>query len=125
MQTLGTLYNYKQLFGSILHLSHAYIALIASLSHLLASIEEVSSFSGILLHYGCEAYLTFEEVLEALPLRLLRVECEGVLALSLECGVEAPEVPVAACYGSSLLGLCFTHTLLQAVVDTGSVSDDD
>ena len=66
-----------------------------------------------------------EEVLEAFPLRFLRVECEWVLAFFFESWVVTPQVPVTAFYCSCFFSLCLAHTLLQTVVDTWSVSNYD
>ena len=65
--------------------------------------------------------------MEVLPVGLLRVEREWVLAFLSQCWVEAPQVPVTALNSLLLLGLALTHTALglQTVVDTWSVSDDD
>ena len=65
--------------------------------------------------------------MEVLPVGLLRVERERILAFLSQSGVEAPQVPVTALDSLLLLSLALTHTALglQTVVDTGSVSDDD
>ena len=65
--------------------------------------------------------------MEVLPVRLLRVEREWVLAFLSQSWVVAPQVPVTALNSLLLLGLALTHTALglQTVVDTWSVSDDD
>ena len=68
--------------------------------------------------------LTQDEVLELAPVGLLRVEVEAVLASLFLGGVEAPEVPVTAVDGELLFHLGVTHTDLDAVVDTRSVTDD-
>ena len=67
------------------------------------------------------------QVVEVLPVGLLRVERERVLAFLSQGGVVAPQVPVTALHSLLFLGLALTHTSLglQTVVDTGSVSDDD
>ena len=48
----------------------------------------------------------------------------AILALVLKCGIIAPEVPVTAFYSLFLLFLALTHSFLDTMVDTGSVSDD-
>ena len=71
--------------------------------------------------------LTKQEVVEVLPVRLLRVERERVLAFLSQSWVVAPEVPVTALDGFLFFCLRFAHAALglQTVVDTWSVSDDD
>ena len=101
------------------------VGLVADLGHLLGFGEEFLGLVGISLLDAEVAYLAEEEVVELAPVGLLGVEAEGVLAFFDEGGVEAPEVPVAAFDGLALLGLALAHAGLQAVVDTGSVGDDD
>ena len=68
-----------------------------------------------------------EVILEEVPIGLLAVEGEGVLAFGFESGIVTPQVPVTAGYGAGLFGLAATHTALnlQAVVDTRCVGDDE
>ena len=60
-------------------------------------------------------------------MRLLRVECERVLALLSQLWVVTPQVPVTALNGTAFLSLRTTHATLdlQTVVDTRSVGDDE
>ena len=53
--------NQTRLFRPI-HLSHANIALVATLSHFFASVEQAFSFCRELLHDGCETNFTLQEV---------------------------------------------------------------
>ena len=71
------------------------VVVVTPLSVCLGGCEEFGSFGGILLHYGSVAYLTLEEVVELIPLRLFGVERERILALFLKRGIVAPEMPVA------------------------------
>lgn len=58
-----------------------------------------------------------------LPIRFFRVKHEWILAFFFQ-RVETPQVPVTAFYSLSLFSLALTHTCLQTVVDTRSVSDN-
>ncbi len=63
------------------------VVVVAPLSVGLGCGEELGSLSGILLLYGCVAYLADEEVLEVVPVGSLAVEREGVLPLSSASGL--------------------------------------
>ena len=69
------------------------VGLVAELSHLLSLGEEFLGLVGISLLDGEVTNLAHEEVVEVLPVGLLRVEAERILAFFDEGGVEAPEVP--------------------------------
>ena len=109
----------------------AQVALVAALGTLLRLGEELVGLILERLLQRSEANLAHEVILELIPLRLLGVERERVLALLGVVGVVAPQVPVATLYGESLLVLAATHVAtilgraLDTVVDTRSVGDDE
>ena len=103
---------------------HALVAAQTPLRIVLSCLEQLSSLGGILFHHRSETNLALQIILELAPIRLLAVERERVLALSLQSRIVTPQVPVATLNGSLLLSLRLTHTFLQTVVDTGSISDN-
>ena len=100
------------------------VGLVADLGVLLGLVEELLSCLGEALHQRTVADLTFDELLELAPVRLLAVEGEGILAFLGESGVEAVQMPVTALYGELLLSLALAHAVAQTVVDAGRVGDD-
>jgi len=113
------------------------VSLVADLCHLLGLGKELLGLVRISLLDREVTNLTKQEVVEVLPVRLLRVEAEWVLAFLSQSGVVAPQVPGlelarfarrrTALNSLLLLSLALTHTALglQTVVDTWSVGDDD
>ena len=103
------------------------VGLVAQLGHLLGLGEELLGLVGISLLDREVTNLTEQEVVEVLPVGLLRVESERILAFIGQSGIVAPQVPVTALDSLLLLSLALTHAALglHTVVDTGSVSDDD
>ena len=119
--------NNAKLLSRIVYLAHAHVSGIAMLRCLLSCVEEFLSLCWAYLLEGEVTNLTIEECLEVVPVWLLRIELEWVLALLCEAWVETPEMPVAALYSLSFLCLALAHAALslKAVVDTWSVSDDE
>ena len=113
-----SLYDGRRLYTP-LALGETEVVVVAPLCVGLGCGEKLGSFGRILLHDGSVAHLAFEEVLELASVGSLRVEREGVLALFLQSGIVAPEVPVAALHCMLLLGLALAHAHFQAMVDTG------
>ena len=100
------------------------VAFVAELGELFGLGEQFLGLLGEGLQQAVVTDLAHDEVLELVPVGLLRVKVEAVLAGVFLGGVEAPEVPVTALDGLLLLVLAATHTDLDAVVDTRSVADD-
>ena len=73
---------------------HALVAAQTPLRVVLGGLEELGGLGRVLLHDRGETYLAFQEVLELAPIRLLAIQGERVLALGLQSGVVAPQVPV-------------------------------
>ena len=72
------------------------VSLVAQLGHLLGLGEEFLGLVGISLLNREVTNLTEQEVVEVLPVGLLRVERERILAFLSQSGVVAPQVPVTA-----------------------------
>ena len=106
-------------------LSQTAVVVVAPLSVLLGGGEQFGCFCRVLLHYRCVTDFALEEVFEGIPIRLLAVECERILAFKFEGRIVAPQMPVAASYGVGLFLLGLAHTGFDTVVDTRSVGDDD
>ena len=109
----------------ILHFGELLIAFVAQFGISLGGDEEFFGLLGEGLHQRVVADLAHDEVAELAPVGLLGIQVEAVLALLFFGRIVVPEVPVAAFDGFLLLVLRATHTDLDAVVDAGSVADDE
>src|SRR5699024_934487 len=114
----------KLFFYAPVFSSHTFVATQTPLSVFFCGSKQLSSFSRILFCNRCETNFTFQEVLELTPIRFFGIQCERVLAFSFQSRIVAPQVPVTTCNSFFFFSLRFTHTLLQTVVDTRSISDN-
>lgn len=100
------------------------IPFVSQLSKLLGLGEEFLGLFREGLQQAVVTDLALDELLEVGPVGFLAVQVEAVLSGLFLGGIVTPEVPVTAIHSQLLFELGVTHADLDAVVDTGSVADD-